>query len=60
MMIKTYQKKSNPIAKELRTTKYSQRKTKNKMIYDRKNNVNWSPTDGLFKMLNKSNEEPVK
>ena len=44
-------KNKNPIAKELRTPKYSQRKTKNKVIYDRKNNIKWSSTDGLLKML---------
>ena len=50
-MIKTYQKKSNPIAKELRTPKYIQRKTKNKIIYDRKSDIKWSSTYGLLKML---------
>ena len=47
-----YQKKSNPMAKEVRTPKYKQKIVKNKMIYDRKDNIKWSPTDGLFKMLN--------
>ena len=46
-----YQKKSNPIAKELRTPKYIQKKTKNKLIYDRKSDVKWSPTYGLLKIL---------
>ena len=30
------QKKSNPIAKDLRTPKYTQRSIKNKKIYNRK------------------------
>ena len=50
-MIKTYQKKSNPIAKELRTPKYSQKKIKNKMIYNRKDEKLWTPIIGLLKML---------
>ena len=54
-MIKMYQKKSNPMAKELRTTKYKQRKVKNKMVYDRKYEEKWTPTKGLFQMLGKEN-----
>ena len=50
-MVKMYQNKSNPIAKEVRTPKYKQRIVKNKMIYNRKDDAKWSPTDGLFKML---------
>ena len=30
-------KKSNPVAKELRTPKYKQRSIKSKKVYDRKN-----------------------
>jgi|LUMV01.1.fsa_nt_gb hypothetical protein len=50
-MIKVAQKKSNPMAREVRTPKYRQRIVKNKMVYDRKDNIKWSPTDGLLKML---------
>ncbi len=50
-MIKVAQKKSNPMAREVRTPKYRQRIVKNKIVYDRKDNIKWSPTDGLLKML---------
>ena len=51
-MIKTYQKKSNPIAKEVRTPKYKQRIVDNKTVYNRKNERDWTPTKGLLQMLN--------
>ena len=54
-MIKTFQKKSNPVAKELRTSKYRQRKTKNKMVYNRKDGEVWTPIKGLLKMLDGKN-----
>ena len=47
-------KKSNPMAKEVRTPKYKQKVVKSKMVYDRKSDSKWSPTDGLFKMLKES------
>ena len=53
--IKMYQKKSNPIAKELRTSKYKQRRTRNKMIYNRKDEEVWTPIKGLLKMLDGKN-----
>ena len=46
-----YQKKSNPVAKELKTSKYRQRKVKDKTIYNRKDEKDWTPTKGLLKML---------
>ena len=33
-------KKSNPIAKDLRTSKYKQRLVKSKIIYNRKKKIN--------------------
>ena len=33
-------KKSNPIAKDLRTSKYKQQLVKSKKIYNRKNKIN--------------------
>tara|TARA_Y100000590_G_C15150415_1_gene799639 strand:- start:121 stop:261 length:141 start_codon:yes stop_codon:yes gene_type:complete len=36
MIEKKINKKSNPIAKDLRTSKYNQRKVKNRKIYNRK------------------------
>tara|TARA_R100001244_G_scaffold97751_1_gene73109 strand:- start:171 stop:386 length:216 start_codon:yes stop_codon:yes gene_type:complete len=54
-MIKTFQKKSNPVAKELRTSKYRQRKTINKMVYNRKDEEVWTPIKGLLKMLDGKN-----
>jgi len=50
MNLKTPYKKKNPIAKDLRTSKYRQRKVKDRTLYDRKRDA-WSPTQGLFKML---------
>ena len=44
-------KKSNPMAKEVRTPKYRQRKVKDKTIYNRKEEKEWTPTKGLLKML---------
>jgi hypothetical protein len=44
-------KKLNPMAKEVRTPKYKQKIVKSKMVYDRKDNIKWSPTYGLLKML---------
>tara|TARA_R100000789_G_C2899578_1_gene119946 strand:+ start:103 stop:270 length:168 start_codon:yes stop_codon:yes gene_type:complete len=44
-------KKSNPMAKEVRTPKYKQRIVKNKTIYSRKEEKDWTPTTGLLKML---------
>jgi hypothetical protein len=44
-------KKSNPIAREVRTPKYKQRIVKNKTIYSRKEEKEWAPTKGLLKML---------
>ena len=46
-----YQKKSNPVAKELKTSKYRQRKVKDRTIYNRKDEKDWTPTKGLLKML---------
>ena len=46
-------KKSNPIAREVRTPKYKQRIVKNKMIYNRKYDKIWTSTEGLLKMLNR-------
>ena len=51
-MIKTHQKKSNPIAREVRTPKYKQRIVDNKTIYNRKDERDWTPTKGLLQMLN--------
>ena len=51
-MIKVYQKKSNPIAKEVRTPKYKQKIVDNKTVYNRKDESNWTPTKGLLQMLN--------
>jgi hypothetical protein len=50
-VIKVYQKKSNPMAKEVRTPQYKQRIVKNKTVYSRKEEKNWTPTKGLLKML---------
>ena len=50
-MIKTYQKKPNPIAREVRTTKYKQRIVGSKTIYNRKDERDWTPTKGLLQML---------
>ena len=50
MSLKTPYKKQNPIAKDLRTSKYRQRKVKDKTLYDRKRDV-WTSTQGLLKML---------
>ena len=50
-MIKIYQKKSNPIAKEVRTPKYKQRIVDTKTIYNRKDERDWTPTKGLLQML---------
>ena len=50
-MVKISQKKSNPMAKEVRTPKYKQRIVKNKTIYSRKEEKEWAPTKGLLKML---------
>ena len=50
MNLKTPYKKKNPIAKDLRTSKYRQRKVKDKTLYDRKRDV-WTSTQGLLKML---------
>ena len=44
-------KKSNPMAKEVRTPKYRQRKEADKTIYNRKEEKEWAPTKGLLKML---------
>ena len=52
-MIEMYQKKSNPIAKEVRTPKYKQRVVKDKTVYSRKDEKDWTPTKGLLKMLAK-------
>ena len=46
-----YQKKSNPVAKELKTSKYRQRKVKDRTIYNRKDEKDWTPTKGLLKIL---------
>ena len=50
-MIKVAQKKSNPMAREVRTPKYKQRIVKNKTVYNRKAEKEWTPTKGLLKML---------
>ena len=50
MSLKTPYKKQNPIAKDLRTSKYRQRKVRDKTLYDRKRDA-WTPTQGLLKML---------
>ena len=50
MNLKTSYKKQNPVAKDLRTSKYRQRKVKDKTLYDRKRDA-WTPTQGLLKML---------
>ena len=50
-MIKTYQKKPNPIAREVRTPKYKQRIVDTKTIYNRKDERDWTPTKGLLQML---------
>ena len=50
MNLKTSYKKHNPIAKDLRTSKYKQRKVKDKTVYDRKRDA-WTPTQGLLKMM---------
>ena len=50
-MTKMYQNKSNPIAKEVRTPKYRQKIVKNRMVYSRKDEKNWTPTKGLLQML---------
>jgi|TARA_Y100000034_G_scaffold78243_1_gene94064 hypothetical protein len=44
-------KKSNPMAREVRTPQYKQRIVKNKTIYSRKEEKKWTPTKGLLKML---------
>ena len=51
-MNKIYQKKYNPIAKEVRTPKYKQRIVDNKTVYNRKDERDWTPTKGLLQMLN--------
>ena len=51
-MIKTHQKKSNPIARAVRTPKYKQRIVDNKTVYNRKDERDWTPTKGLLQMLN--------
>ena len=53
-MIKIYQKKSNPIAKAVRTPKYKQKIVNNKTIYNRKDEGGWTPTKGLLQMLKES------
>ena len=50
MSLKTPYKKQNPIAKDLRTSKYRQRKVKDRTLYDRKRDA-WTPTQGLLKMM---------
>ena len=50
MNLKTSYKKKNPVAKDLRTSKYRQRKVRDKTLYDRKRDA-WSPTQGLLKMM---------
>ena len=54
LMIKIYQKKSNPIAKAVRTPKYKQKIVNNKTIYNRKDESGWTPTKGLLQMLKES------
>ena len=51
-MNKIYQKKSNQIAKEVRTPKYKQRIEDNKNVYNRKDESDWTTTKGLLQMLN--------
>ena len=46
-------KKLNPMPKEVRTTKYKQRIVKNKTVYSRKDEKDWTPKKGLLKMLAK-------
>ena len=48
------------MAKEVRTPQYKQRIVENKMVYnrkdeDRKDEEKWTPTKGLFQMLDKDN-----
>ena len=55
-MTRMYQKKSNPMAREVRTPKYKQRIVKSKIVYNRKDEKDWTPTKGLLQML-KGNTE---
>ena len=50
-MIKIHQKKSNPIARAVRTPKYKQRIVDTKTIYNRKDERDWTPIKGLLQML---------